>query len=294
MNLDLTWRLLKGGGRKGLLSTWLTLGAVAVSTALLLFAVAANYAFEARADRSAWRNPVEAKGVAVAIEATRHDYVRDREITVVDLAALGADAPAPPGLARFPAPGEVWLSPALKELAGQLPADQLAGRFPNPKGVLGEEALLYPGELVAVVGHKPDAPEVTRQRSDDWIVGYAPVKVASLAGEPMDDAEAYQVLALIASVLMVVPLLVFGGAAARLTVARRDQRLATLRLVGATPGQVVGMTVAEAMIVALAGAVTGTLAYALAAPLLAGIQIGGGGWFVSDLWPSPLGLGGLL
>ncbi|MEU7834612.1 ABC transporter permease [Nonomuraea sp. NPDC049129] len=300
MNLDLTWRLLKGGGRKGLLGTWLTLGAVAVSMALLLFAVAANYAFEARADRSAWRNPVQTTGVkdkgrAVAIEASRHDFVRDKDITVVDLAALGAEAPAPPpGLARFPAPDEVWLSPALKELAEQLPADQLAARFPGTKGVLGEEALLYPGELVAVVGHKPDAPELTAQRSDDWIIAKPPVKVASLAGEPTEDAEAYQVLALIAGVLMVVPLLVFGGAAARLTVARRDQRLATLRLVGATPGQVVGMTVAEAMIVAFAGAVTGTLAYALAAPLLAGIQIGGGPWFVSDLWPSPLVLGGLL
>ncbi|GGS99204.1 FtsX-like permease family protein [Nonomuraea spiralis] len=294
MNLDLTWRLLKGGGRKGMLGTWLTFGAVAVATALLLFAVAANVAFDARADRSAWRNPVAAQKDAVAVEATRFDFVGDQAITVVDLAALKPGVPAPPGMPRFPAPGEAWLSPALSELAARLPADRLARRYPAPKGVLGQEALLHPEELVAVVGHAPDAPEITAARSDDWILGKPPVKVATLAGTPSEDAEAYRVLALIASVLMVVPLLVFGGAAARLTVARRDQRLAALRLIGATPGQVLGMTVAEAVIVAFAGALAGAVAFGAAVPLLARIPIQGGTWFVADLFPNLLILAGVL
>ncbi|MGP3936673.1 FtsX-like permease family protein [Nonomuraea sp. KM88] len=292
MNLGLTWRLLKGGG-KGMLGTWLTLGAVAVSTALLLFAVAANFAFEARGERGAWRNPVPATSGAVAVQASRFDYVRDQAITVVDLGALGR-APAPPGMPRFPAPGEVWLSPALAELAARLPAAELAGRYPDPAGVLGDEALIHPDELVAVVGHQPDAPALTAARSDDWVIAKPPVTVADLAGTPSEDSEAYRVLALIASVLMVVPLLVFGGAAARLTVARRDQRLAALRLVGATPGQVVAMTVAEAMIVALAGALVGTVAFALAVPLLAGIEMQGGPWFAADLFPGPLVLAAVL
>ncbi|MGN9845395.1 FtsX-like permease family protein [Nonomuraea sp. H19] len=286
MNLDLTWRLLKGGGRRGLLGTWLTLGAVAVSTALLLFAVAANAAFDARADRGAWRNPVAATSGAIAIEASRFDFVRDQAITVVDLAALKDGVPPPPGLPRFPEPGEVWLSPALAELAKELPADQLAKRYPDPAGVLGDAGLVHPDELVAVVGHAPDAPEMTASRSEDWIIAKPPTKVASLAGTPSEDAGAYQALALVASVLMVVPLLVFGGAAARLTVARRDQRLAALRLIGATPGQVVAMTVAEAVIVALAGALVGAVVFALAVPLLVGIEIQGGPWFAGDLFPS--------
>ncbi|MFI7702328.1 FtsX-like permease family protein [Nonomuraea sp. NPDC049480] len=294
MNLDLTWRLLKGGGRRGLLGTWLTLGAVTVSTALLLFAVAANFAFDARAERGAWRNPVPAEDGAVAIEASRFDYVRDQTITVVDLAALKDGVPPPPGLPRFPEPGEVWLSPALAELAKELPADQLARRYPAPAGVLGDEALVHPDELVAVAGHKPDAPEMRATQSDDSIIAKPPVKVSSLAGTASEDAEAYKGLALVASVLMVVPLLVFGGAAARLTVARRDQRLAALRLVGATPGQVVAMTVAEAVIVALAGALAGAVVFALAVPLLAGIEIGGGPWFAGDLFPSLPALAGVL
>ncbi|GAA1634041.1 hypothetical protein GCM10009733_033800 [Nonomuraea maheshkhaliensis] len=295
MNLDLTWRLLKGGGRRGLLGAWLTLGAPAVATALLLLAVAANSAFQARAERGAWRNPVPATSGAVAIEASRFDFVRDRTITVVDLAALDGRTPAPPpGLPRFPAPGEVWLSPALTELARELPADQLAARYPAPKGVLGDAALVHPDELVAVVGRQADSPEMTAARSDDWLLGKPPVKVASLAGTPSEDAEAYRMLSLVASVLMAVPLLVFGGAAARLTVARRDQRLAALRLIGATPGQVVSMTVTEAVIVALAGALVGAAVFALAVPLLAGIEMQGGRWFAADLFPGPLVLAGVL
>ena len=46
----------------------------------------------------------------------------------------------------------------------------------------------------------------------------------------------YQALAVIALVLLVVPLVSLGGAAARLSARRRDDRLATLRLLGATPG----------------------------------------------------------
>ncbi|MGW5685948.1 FtsX-like permease family protein [Nonomuraea sp. NPDC003754] len=286
--MSLTWRLLRGGGRRGMLGTWLTLGAVVISTGLLLFAVSANVAFEGRAERGAWRNPVQATGRATAVEATRNDYVQDKKITVVDLAALDPKADVPPGLPRFPAPGEVWLSPALAELSRQLPADRLADRYPNVKGVLGDEALVHPGELVAVVGHRPGDPAMTAPRGEAWQDEVPPTKVETLAGTPTEDAVGYRILALIASVLMVVPLLVFGGAAARLTVARRDQRLAALRLVGATPGQVVAMTVAEAVIVAFAGAVLGTVLYGAAVPLLTAIRIGGGPWFAGDLLPVPL------
>ncbi|WP_344946399.1 FtsX-like permease family protein [Sphaerisporangium flaviroseum] len=89
-------------------------------------------------------------------------------------------------------------------------------------------------------------------------------------------------------------MLVFGGAAARLTVARRDRRLASLRLVGATPGQVVAMTVAEAVITAFAGAVLGLALYAVAIPPLTQVEITGGTWFTSDMWPGVLPVAAVL
>ena len=295
--LELSWRLLRGGGRQSTLGTGLTAAAVAISSALLLFTVAANLAFAARADREAWRNPMETGAAPVAIEATAKDYVRDMIITVVDIAPL-RDAPGvrPPGMSRMPAPGEVWVSPGLAELMRELPAEQLAARFPGRvAGTIGDDGLLYPGELVAVVGRTAADPEMTASRADDPLTSTSPTKISDFAGRAGDETVVYQIMALIASVLMVVPLLVFGGAAARLTVARRDQRLAALRLVGATPWQVILMTVAEAMITAFGGVVLGLVLYGAAVPLLGRIEMAGGSWFAADLWPGiPSVLGVLL
>ncbi|GAA3425595.1 FtsX-like permease family protein [Streptosporangium sandarakinum] len=295
--IGLAWRLLRGGGRRGLLGAGLTAAAVAISTALLLFTVAVNFAFQGRADREAWRNPVAAADGAVAVESVRTDHVRGQRITVVNLAALKPGAPAPPGLTRFPAPGEVWFSPALAELAGSLPAGQLADRFPGRRaGTVEEGTLVHPGELLAVRGQTPDSPELTVRAPGyaDRDRGVGPVRISSFAGQRTDEAVGYQILGVVASVLMVVPLLVFGGAAARLTVARRDQRLAALRLVGATPGQVVTMTVAEAVITAFCGALLGLVLYGVCSPLLTGIEVAGGSWFLADLWPGAPAVAGVL
>ena len=70
----------------------------------------------------------------------------------------------------------------------------------------------------------------------------------------------------VACAVMVVPVLTLGGVAARLAASRRDQRLATLRLSGATSGQVVVMTLAEAAGQALLGGVLGVALYAAVLP----------------------------
>jgi len=298
--LGLAWRLLRGGGRQGMLGALLTFAAVAVSTGLLLLAVGVNHGFARRADADAWRHPAGmSAGTATAVQALSTDYVRGRPVTVVDLAAVDGRAPVPPGMRRFPRPGEVWASPALADLMRRLPPDQLAARFPSrtPAGVLGRDALVHPGELVAVVGRAPGDPVMTAGRDDrsGRETAASPQRIDHYAtGAVSPVPQVYQMLAAVASVLMVVPLLVFGGAAARLTVARRDRRLAALRLVGATPGQVVAITVAEAVLTAVAGAVAGALLYAASVPVLARIAVGGGGWFAGDLWPDALWLAGVL
>ncbi|MFC4534018.1 FtsX-like permease family protein [Sphaerisporangium dianthi] len=295
--LALTWRLLKGGGRRGLLGSSLTVAAVAVSTALLLFAVAINFAFAGRAERGAWRNPEQATEVpaaaARAIEATRAEFTGDRMITTVHVAVLSPGVRPPAGITRLPSPGEVVMSPGLAELTAADPS--FGRRFPQKRtGTIGDEALVHPGELVAVVGHAPGDDIMTAKWKGDYRLGVSARRIAGFTGHPSSDAEAYRALAAVASVLMVVPLLVFGGAAARLTVARRDRRLASLRLVGATPGQVVAMTVAEAIITAFAGAMLGLLLYTVAIPPLTQVRISGGAWFASDIWPGALPIGAVL
>lgn len=80
------------------------------------------------------------------------------------------------------------------------------------------------------------------------------------------DGIIYQASAIIALVLLIVPLTTLGAAASRLSARRRDDRLATLRLLGAAPGTVTAITVIESVVVALAGAIAGVVLYLAAAP----------------------------
>lgn len=78
----------------------------------------------------------------------------------------------------------------------------------------------------------------------------------------------YPILAIIALVLLVVPLIGLGGAAARLSARRRDDRLAGLCLLGATSGLVIALTVIESTAVAAAGALLGVVLAVAAGPLI--------------------------
>lgn len=84
-----------------------------------------------------------------------------------------------------------------------------------------------------------------------------------------DMAGLYQALAAIALVLLVVPLAGLGGAAARLSARRRDERLSTLRLLGVTPSGVGVATVIESLLVAGVGAVLGIIGSLALSPLIA-------------------------
>lgn len=94
----------------------------------------------------------------------------------------------------------------------------------------------------------------------------------------------YQALAAIALVLLVVPLAGLGGAAARLSARRRDERLSTLRLLGVTPWGVGVATVVESLLVAAVGAAVGVLVALGVSPLIALIPFRG----------EPLGLDAVL
>ncbi|MBO9627207.1 MAG: permease [Microbacterium sp.] len=83
-----------------------------------------------------------------------------------------------------------------------------------------------------------------------------------------DDAPLYQALASTALVLLIVPLMNLGGAAARLSARRRDERLSTLRLLGVTPLGVGVATVIESVLLAGAGALAGVVGYLAISPLI--------------------------
>lgn len=95
--------------------------------------------------------------------------------------------------------------------------------------------------------------------------------------------ETYVTLAWIAVTCLVIPILTLGGVAARLAIARRDQRFAALRLAGATSRQVTVMTLSEAATQALVGALAGVLIHAAALPVVAQLSFQGRSLEVSEL-----------
>lgn len=97
----------------------------------------------------------------------------------------------------------------------------------------------------------------------------------------------YVLLAQIATVIVVVPVITLGGSAARLAISRRDDRLAALRLAGATTGQVGVIAVVDAAAQALVGALLGVILYLIALPGIALIHFQGRSFRWSELWVGP-------
>ncbi|GAA2633757.1 hypothetical protein [Streptomyces vastus] len=72
-----------------------------------------------------------------------------------------------------------------------------------------------------------------------WTRGFSSTKPSLFTGTD-------QQMAVLGVALLVMPVIVLAAAAGRLGAARREQRLAALRLAGATPRQIIAMTAAEA------------------------------------------------
>ncbi|GAB3880418.1 ABC transporter permease [Kibdelosporangium lantanae] len=279
--VQLAVRVLRGDARSRMSALFTAIG-VAVGVTLVLWLAAVPGALHARADRGSWaeHNWVQPGSTATIRVASTNDNAGPNRIERYDVAALVRDVPLAPGIPKAPGPGEVILSPALAKLAASLPADQLADRFKGTVvGQFGDEALRYPDQLVAMVGHSPQE----LLGGSDWIG-------LGASGSGHID-ELLLVLSQIGLVVLIAPCLVLVASAARLTAARRERRLAALRLAGATPRQVVAMTVAETAIASVVGAALGVGLIFPLRYLTSRFPWDGGTWYPSDWTPSGLMIG---
>ncbi|MDQ0378301.1 FtsX-like permease family protein [Amycolatopsis thermophila] len=256
-------------------ATLLTAVGVAVATGLVLLLLSLPYATQARAERSVWQKQYgndSGGGTPTLSIATSTDFTGGRQIDRVDVAALAGGVALPAGVPKLPAPGEVLVSPELYQAINRLPASQLADRLPGRiVGTLGEDALRYPDQMVALVGHSPETmPSSATERA-----GFLPPSQAQVDG-------LLTLLAGVGVVVLLVPSLVLVASSARLIAARRERRLAALRLAGATPGQVVAITAAETGIAAVAGALLGWAAGPLLWALARLVPWDGGTWLAGD------------
>jgi hypothetical protein len=284
-------RLAVAGGREAVVRLTIIAAAVAIGVGLLLTTISGVHAVNSQNARYAWlntglvKNPANAGAPAAdpALWRPRRDYFHGTMLGRIDVAVTGPDSPVPPGLPRLPAPGEFYVSPELHDLLRTTPADQLGDRFPGREaGVIGTAGLPAPNSLLVVVGNTP----------------------AQLAGQPNvhqvnrietrdpSDCQGCQVgtpaagIDLILSVVtaaLIFPLLMFIGTATRLAAARREERFAAMRLVGATPRQIAVLSAVESTLAALGGAIVGFGLFYAFRHGLAAIPFTGEPFFPGDL-----------
>jgi hypothetical protein len=216
----------------------------------------------------------------------RADEYEGREIGRVDVAATGPHSPVPPGIARLPKAGEFYASPALARLLARTPRAELGDRFPGVLvGTIGSAALPAPNSLIIVIGHA--AAELAPQSDVGQVSAISTTTPASCAdGCAFGVGISADALTLILSVVaaaLLFPIMIFVGNATRLSAARREQRFAAMRLVGATPGQISVISAVESGMAALTGAVGGFGVFYAARPALAGIPFTGQPFFTGDL-----------
>ncbi|MET8262839.1 FtsX-like permease family protein [Micromonospora arida] len=269
-------RLALAGGREALTRLIVIAAAVAIGSGLLLTTLAGVNAVNAQLTRYASVYPNASTGgdADPLWWSTREDYFHGKQIILIDVAATGPDAPTPTGVPSTPGPGEYYASPALRKLLAAHPADQLADRYPGRDiGTVGPAGLTSPDTMLVIRGGTPD--EVARLPSAKQLttVGDTPA---------LPETTVNLILSVIAGGLLF-PLLIFVGTATRLNAARREQRFAAMRLVGATPKQISVVAAVEATTAAVIGTAVGFgLFYAFRGPM-AGIPFTGMPFFPSDM-----------
>jgi hypothetical protein len=274
-------------GREAFVRLLVTAAAVAVGVALLLGVLAEFHAFQANANQACW-SCTQGASVPSALPAHGElwndsvDFYQGQTITRLDVAALGSGAPVPPGIARLPAPGEYYASPALAALLRTVPADELGDRFPGRlAGTIGQQALNGTNDLVIYIGYTPAA--VNAIPGTSWVTSISTAP-ASEVFTPF-----FRYAFLVGVLAVVFPMLVLISTATRLAADRREERFAALRLVGGTPADIRVIASVEAMVSAFLGAVLGTVIFLLVRPALAGAALVGTPYFESDLTPTAWG-----
>ena len=266
-------RLTLGSGREAALRVLVTAAAVALGVGLLLAALAGVNGLHAQTDRGAW---LDTSAQASRPISTSHrlwwlsgtDQFGKQAIDRVDVAAAGRDAPVPPGLRHLPGPGDYFASPALTALLRSEPANELRDRFPGRQiGTIGAAALPSPNSLIIVIGH------TTRQLSQApgaVEVGAIQRTPASCYAcqNPIGSGPVLQFILAGGAVALLLPVLILIATASRLSAARREERFAAMRLVGATPRQISVVSAVEAVVAAVAGVAVGFAFFFVFRPLL--------------------------
>jgi cell division protein FtsX len=292
--ISLGLRLSLKGGREAGARLALTALGVAVGVALLLFTLSGFNGLKAKDARKGWLLTSQQNRIPSVDETTAdplwwrltYDAYGAETLVRLEVAPTGPRSPMLPGLSRLPEAGEYYVSPALARLIASTPADTLGERFPGrQEGLIGEAGLTSPDALTAVVGRTPAELET--------LGGAMQVRSIETAPQEHDYSDFLRIVLGLGAIGLLIPVMVFVATSTRLAAARREERFAAMRLVGATPGQVNTIASVEAGLAAAAGTLVGFAGFWVFRPLVARIPFTGDPFFTSDLslgWSAIVGV----
>ena len=299
--IGLGLRLVLSGGREAVTRFLVLTAAVGLGVGLLLTAVAATNAVTTWNNSHAWlwtgtaavpAGPVA--GIAPLWWHPGSDIFDGQQINRFDVAGTGPSSPVPPGIPRDPGPGQYYASPALAALLRGAPPAELADRYPGRlAGTIGDAALSSPSSLVIIIGHTPaqlagtpGSVQVTSiARAVPGNFGQL-VNRKGLAYMPPSaggEAVSIDLILSVVALAMLAPVLIFIATATRLSAARREQRFAAMRLVGATRKQVSLLAATESTAAAVLGVAAGFGIFFLLRAPVAGIPFLGEPFFPADM-----------
>ena len=282
-------RLTLRSGREPFVRLIVTAAAVAVGVAIMLAVLADFHAFRVTSYRPSWESTSGQAVNAHMIPAPHaelwnysNDIYRGRTIERLDIAALGPRSPIPPGISRLPAAGQYYASPALAALIRSAPADQLGDRFPGRlAGTIGQQALTGPEELVIYIGYRPA--QLAGLPATQLIS-----KISTAVGRQVWTSY-FRDAFVVGAIAFVFPILILVGTATRLAAARREERYAALRLVGATSRQISVISSVDAVASALVGTLLGIAIFIALRSALADTAITSARYFYNEVTPTAVG-----
>lgn len=251
-----------------------------VAVVIALLGLSLEPTASARSDRTAAAMlpmaPTEQRTSGVRIAQT-DDYFRGESLRVRTVATVG---PVPDDLPwTIPARGELVASPRLAQLLAH--DEVLAERYPGEViDSVDDAALLGPRDLVLWRGVDPaDLPPEA-----GWLVPDGPRMNSGVAG--MVPTELRFAVPLII-VGFVVPLLALLALVSTLGAARREQRLAAMRLVGLTDVEARATAVLESLMLSATSCLLGYAAFRLLVPVVAPrIPVEAGVWPADVVLPA--------
>ncbi|MEU7040203.1 FtsX-like permease family protein [Streptomyces varsoviensis] len=285
---DLTMgvRFAAGGGRQGWVRTILTAVGVGLGVALLLGASSIPNLLDARNERSQARYIKPDGELRASDRSFRYQdsdtSFRDHAIHGVLIQPDGAHPPLPPGVKKLPGPGEMVVSPALRDLLRDSGSGLLRERLKTYRvvGTIADNGVVGPSELVYYAGSADLGPADQGMRADHYgsKEGYGDTR-------PMD-AKLVLVI-IIACVVLLMPVAIFIATAVRFGGEQRDRRLAALRLVGADRQMTRRIAAGEALFGALLGLVLGAAFFLLGRESIGSVTIWDINVFPADVSPVP-------